>query len=28
MARGSRHSHCEQLICTLTGAEAAIAVNN
>lgn len=28
MCRGSRHSHCEQLICTLTGAEAAIAVNN
>lgn len=28
MARGSRHDHCEQLICTLTGAEAAIAVNN
>lgn len=28
MARGSRHSHCESLICTLTGAEAAIAVNN
>ena len=28
MARGSRHSHCEQLICTLTGAEAALAVNN
>lgn len=28
MARGSRHSHCEQLICALTGAEAAIAVNN
>ena len=28
MARGSRHAHCEQLICTLTGAEAAIAVNN
>ena len=28
MARGSRHSHCEHLICTLTGAEAAIAVNN
>lgn len=28
MRRGSRHDHCEQLICTLTGAEAAIAVNN
>lgn len=28
MARGSRHSHCEPLICALTGAEAAIAVNN
>lgn len=28
LARGSRHDHCEQLICTLTGAEAAIAVNN
>lgn len=28
MARGSRHAHCEQLICALTGAEAAIAVNN
>ena len=28
MARGSRHSHCEQLLCALTGAEAAIAVNN
>lgn len=28
MARGSRHAHCEQLICLLTGAEAAIAVNN
>ena len=28
MARGSRHDHCEGLICTLTGAEAAIAVNN
>lgn len=28
MARGSRHAHCEKLICTLTGAEAAIAVNN
>lgn len=27
-ARGSRHSHIEQLICTLTGAEAALAVNN
>lgn len=28
MVRGSRHDHCEQLICALTGAEAAIAVNN
>ena len=28
MARGSRHSHCEKLLCALTGAEAAIAVNN
>ncbi|MBX9034212.1 L-seryl-tRNA(Sec) selenium transferase [Gordonibacter massiliensis (ex Traore et al. 2017)] len=28
MARGSRHTHCERLICALTGAEAAIAVNN
>lgn len=28
MKRGSRHVHCEELICTLTGAEAAIAVNN
>ena len=28
MARGSRHDHIEQLICTLTGAEGAIAVNN
>ncbi|WP_417751217.1 L-seryl-tRNA(Sec) selenium transferase [Senegalimassilia faecalis] len=28
MARGSRHDHVEHLICTLTGAEAAIAVNN
>ncbi len=28
MQRGSRHSHCEGLICALTGAEAAIAVNN
>ncbi len=28
MARGSRHDHCEKLICALTGAEAAIAVNN
>jgi L-seryl-tRNA(Ser) seleniumtransferase len=26
--RGSRYSHLEQLLCTLTGAEAAIAVNN
>ncbi len=28
MTRGSRHSHCESLICELTGAEAALAVNN
>ncbi len=28
MTRGSRHSHYEQLICAITGAEAAIAVNN
>ena len=28
MQRGSRHSHYESLVCTLTGAEAAIAVNN
>ena len=28
MKRGSRHSHCERLLCALTGAEAAIAVNN
>lgn len=28
MQRGSRHDHIEQLLCTLTGAEAAIAVNN
>jgi L-seryl-tRNA(Ser) seleniumtransferase len=27
-ARGSRHSHVERLLCELTGAEAAIAVNN
>ncbi len=26
--RGSRHVHCEDLICRLTGAEAAMAVNN
>lgn len=26
--RGSRHDHIEHLVCTLTGAEAAIAVNN
>jgi L-seryl-tRNA(Ser) seleniumtransferase len=26
--RGSRHSHVEQLLCELTGAEAAMAVNN
>ena len=28
MERGSRHDHCEKLICELTGAQAAIAVNN
>lgn len=28
MRRGSRHAHCEKLICALTGAEAALAVNN
>ena len=28
LARGSRHDHCERLLCALTGAEAAIAVNN
>ena len=28
MARGSRHDHYESLVCALTGAEAAIAVNN
>ena len=28
MKRGSRHDHCERLLCALTGAEAAIAVNN
>ncbi|ACU94828.1 seryl-tRNA(Sec) selenium transferase [Cryptobacterium curtum DSM 15641] len=28
MTRGSRHAHCEALICALTGAEAALAVNN
>lgn len=28
MERGSRHDHCEELICALTGAESAIAVNN
>lgn len=28
MGRGSRHEHIEHLICALTGAEAAIAVNN
>lgn len=27
-SRGSRHKHCERLICALTGAEAAIVVNN
>ena len=27
-ARGSRHDHYEQMVCALTGAEAAIAVNN
>lgn len=28
LARGSRHDHIEHLLCTLTGAEAALAVNN
>ena len=28
MARGSRHDHYEHMVCALTGAEAAIAVNN
>lgn len=28
MARGSRHDHVERLVCMLTGAEAALAVNN
>ena len=28
MARGSRHDHYEALVCAVTGAEAAIAVNN
>ena len=28
MQRGSRHNHYERLICAITGAEAAIAVNN
>lgn len=28
MARGSRHDHVESLVCLLTGAEAALAVNN
>lgn len=28
MSRGSRHDHCESLLCALTKAEAAIAVNN
>ncbi len=28
MSRGSRHDHCEKLICALTGAGGAIAVNN
>lgn len=28
MARGSRHDHCERLLCLVTGAEAAMAVNN
>ncbi|MBS3955975.1 MAG: L-seryl-tRNA(Sec) selenium transferase [Clostridiales bacterium] len=26
--RGSRHTHCEELLCKITGAEAAMAVNN
>jgi len=26
--RGSRHAHCEELLCRLTGADAAMAVNN
>ncbi|MFQ8736417.1 MAG: hypothetical protein ACLSAH_10655 [Bilophila wadsworthia] len=26
--RGSRYSHVEELLCTLTGAEAALVVNN
>ena len=28
MARGSRHDHVERLVCSITGAEAALAVNN
>lgn len=28
LSRGSRHTHIERLICALTGAEAALAVNN
>lgn len=28
MARGSRNDHCERLLCLLTGAQAALAVNN
>lgn len=28
LSRGSRNGHCEHLICALTGAEAAVAVNN
>lgn len=28
LSRGSRHGHCEALLCSLTGAEAALAVNN